>query len=178
MTDIQYTEFAAYTKDLKRYASLKAEKPALVGGNITGQQPQNVWEIRQKKENVMAEVQQLGANQAKCWQCGAVVYKGIKTCPKCGAVSPAMSIATTRKIVSIFLPLGIVLLIAGIITLVWWYGFAPKDDLAFLLFGEPFFVGIAIFLMGFGAVGVIGGPISLRKLKKWEQQHAVTREGQ
>jgi hypothetical protein len=140
----------------------------------------------------MAEVQKMGANQTPCWQCGEVVYKGTKICPKCGAVSPAVSIATTRKIASILLrvgvPVGIVSLVAGIIMFVMWEasmervvdqllgGLVVGDSTIFLAGGGGLL--IACLLIVIGVSGVIAGPIAHFKLKKWDQQHTATREGQ
>jgi hypothetical protein len=148
----------------------------------------------------VAEVQQMGANQAQCWQCGEVVYKGIKNCPKCGAVSPAVSMATVRKGVLIFLRVGmpvcIVSLIAGIIMFVMWQvsmervadqllgGPAVGDSAIIFSVIGPYISSILIIL---GFAGVVCGPIAHFKLKKWdrqqqqqqrEQQFTATREDQ
>jgi hypothetical protein len=130
------------------------------------------------KENVMAEVQKMGANQAQCWQCGEVVYKGTKTCPKCGAASPAVSIATQRKVTLIFLrvdvPVGIVSLIAGIIMFT--KGLGQGEPMQMLEFVGGVGLYIACLLMAIGVIGVMIGPLLHFMLRKREQQLKATRE--
>jgi hypothetical protein len=120
-----------------------------------------------RRRKIMAENQELKSNQALCWQCGAVVYKGINKCPKCGAEKPAFSLATQRKVSKIFLrvglPVGIVSLIVGIIM----FGEGLSSmSLSFLL-GPGLYVAFS--LIAIGITGVTGGlmiPFIVKKREK------------
>jgi hypothetical protein len=123
----------------------------------------------------MAEVQQMRANEAPCWQCGAVVFKGTKNCPKCGAPSPAVSIATQRKVSLILLrvglPVGIVSLIAGVIIFMRVLSFDSIEGMMRLVGGG---LEVACLLMFIGICGIIAGPVLYFSVKKREQQLSAT----
>ncbi|MDR2143534.1 MAG: zinc ribbon domain-containing protein [Treponema sp.] len=128
----------------------------------------------------MAEDQKMKASQAQCWQCGEVVYKGTKTCPKCGAPSPTADIPKLRKVTPILfragMPVGIVLIIAGFIMLGKGAGGMMEDimqgNIPFFLYGG---LEIACLLIVIGIIGVIIGPVFRSFLAKVDR---ATREGQ
>jgi hypothetical protein len=123
----------------------------------------------------MAENQQLKTNEALCWQCGAVVYKGTKSCPKCGAPSPAVSIAKQRKVslvlLCVGLPVGIISLIVGIVMFM-----EGMDEIfAFAVNGG---LEIACLLIAIGIGGIFVGPFLYFNVKKREKQLSEARLGQ
>ena len=132
----------------------------------------------------MAEVQKMGANQAQCNECGAVVSKGIKTCPQCGAASPTLTMAQHRRLalgwLYVGLPLGVVSIIGGIIAFVKMGQGVVQEGmegtLNALFLGPLYFVlGILLIIIGFA--GVIFGLAWPYSLKKREQLAATRKAG-
>jgi hypothetical protein len=126
--------------------------------------------IKPQKEKTMAENQNLGPGEATCWSCGTVVKKGIKTCPKCGVASPAVSLATQQKAGKIALyvglPVGIISLIVGLIIFLkgmsdGWMSFLLYDSNAFIL---------AVLLLTVGLPCVIACPLFNLAIKKRASQ--------
>jgi hypothetical protein len=102
------------------------------------------------KEIFMEENQKLGPSEVKCWQCGAAVYKGTPNCPKCGAPGPTGDIVKLRKMLPVFLCVGIVSLIAGIVMFIIGFNFEPSF-LYSLCFSCLLIIGVIFLIISLGS---------------------------